>query len=78
MTIQLIILAGGKGKRISPIIGETPKLLADISGKPFFEWFMIWVNNWNLKINPKILLSTGKGHSIIESYCEKINIILFV
>ncbi len=71
MTVQLIILAGGKGKRISPIIGDTPKLLANISGKPFFEWFITWVKSWNIEINPKILLSTGKGHSIIEDYCKK-------
>tara|TARA_B100000941_G_C28439684_1_gene518948 strand:+ start:180 stop:929 length:750 start_codon:yes stop_codon:yes gene_type:complete len=73
MTLQLIILAGGKGTRISPVIGETPKILANISGKPFLEWFINWVETWNIKINPQILLSTGKGHNIIEDYCKKNN-----
>ena len=72
MTLQLIILAGGKGTRISPVIGRHQ--IRNISGKPFLEWFINWVETWNIKINPQILLSTGKGHNIIEDYCKKNNI----
>jgi len=73
MTLQLIILAGGKGTRIKPIIGETPKILANISGKPFFEWFIKWIDTWNLNIKPQILLSTGNGHETVDNYCKKSN-----
>ena len=49
MSLKIIILAGGKGTRISPIIGNTPKILASVAGKPFLDWFLIWIKNWKLE-----------------------------
>ena len=36
MTLSIIILAGGKGTRIKPVLKTIPKILAPIGGKPFF------------------------------------------
>ena len=58
MSLKIIILAGGKGTRISSVIGNTPKILASVAGKPFLEWFLIWIKNWNLEVDYKILIST--------------------
>ena len=40
MSFKIIILAGGKGTRISPVIGDTPKILAQVAGKTFLDWFL--------------------------------------
>ena len=70
MSLKIIILAGGKGTRIRPVIGETPKILAYVAGKPFLEWFLSWIKNWNLDLDFEILISTCIGHSNIKDYCE--------
>ncbi len=71
MSLSIVVLAGGKGTRIKPILGNTPKILAPIGGKTFLDWFLKWVNNWKLDINNKIILSTGIGHQQVENYCKK-------
>ena len=73
MSLKIIILAGGKGTRISPIIGNTPKILASVDGKPFLEWFLMWIKNWKLDLNYEIIISTCIGHNQIEDYCLKKN-----
>lgn len=35
--VDAIILCGGKGTRIAPILKDTPKALADIQGRPFLD-----------------------------------------
>ena len=71
MSLKIIILAGGKGTRISPVIGDTPKILASVAGKPFLEWFLIWIKSWNLDLSFEILISTCIGHSHIKDYCMR-------
>ena len=73
MSLKIIILAGGKGTRISPIIGNTPKILASVAGKPFLEWFLMWIKNWKLDLNYEIIISTCIGHNQIKDYCLKKN-----
>ena len=37
MTLNIIILAGGKGTRIKSVLKDTPKIMANISDKPFLD-----------------------------------------
>ena len=69
MALNIIILAGGKGTRIKSVLKETPKIMANIAGKPFLDWLLVWIDSWELEIPNKILLSTCVGHNIIEDYC---------
>jgi D-glycero-alpha-D-manno-heptose 1-phosphate guanylyltransferase len=69
MSLKIIILAGGKGTRISPVIGNTPKILASVAGKPFLEWFLTWIKDWKLKVDFEILISTCIGHEQVNDYC---------
>ena len=39
MTLDVVILAGGKGTRIKEVLNDTPKIMAPIEGKPFLDWF---------------------------------------
>ena len=73
MSFKIIILAGGKGTRISPVIGDTPKILAQVAGKTFLDWFLLWIENWKLNFNYEILLSTCVGHNKINDYCLRKN-----
>ena len=36
--IPVAILAGGLGTRLRPAIGEQPKVVADVGGRPFLAW----------------------------------------
>ncbi len=76
MSLKIVILAGGKGTRISPVIGDVPKILASVAGKPFLEWFLIWIKKWKLNFEFEILISTCIGHNKIKDYCtsKKYNI----
>jgi NDP-sugar pyrophosphorylase family protein len=38
-----LILIGGLGTRLRPLISEVPKPLAPIGGKPFLEYLVLWV-----------------------------------
>ena len=71
MKFQIIILAGGKGTRIKPLIGQTPKILASINQKPFIDWLILWINSWDIKTKDNILLSTCIGHNEIKNYCNE-------
>ena len=38
-----LVLAGGFGTRLRPLVSDRPKILADISGKPFIEYQLDWL-----------------------------------
>ena len=38
MVLNAIILAAGKGKRLSPLTNDKPKCLVELFGKPLLEW----------------------------------------
>jgi NDP-sugar pyrophosphorylase family protein len=38
--IPVAILAGGLGTRLRPAIGEHPKVVADVGGRPFLAWLL--------------------------------------
>lgn len=35
--IDVLVLCGGKGTRLRPVVSDKPKVLADVGGKPFIE-----------------------------------------
>ena len=36
--IDVILLAGGYGKRLRSVVPDVPKILAPVAGKPFLQW----------------------------------------
>lgn len=41
--VDIAILAGGLGTRIRGVLGEVPKLLAPVNGRPFFDHLIDWL-----------------------------------
>lgn len=37
---ETLILAGGYGTRLRPLVGDRPKVMAEVGGRPFLEWWM--------------------------------------
>lgn len=64
--MQLVIIAGGKGTRLKARIGDLPKPLVEICGKPLLEHQLLLAVRSGIK---DIVLLTGHGAEYIRSYC---------
>lgn len=42
--IAPLILAGGLGTRLKSVTGETPKVLAEVRGRPFITYLLDWIH----------------------------------
>ena len=65
MTCDVIVLAGGKGTRLSGVIKDRPKPMAEINGTPFLE---LIVRDLALKGFNDIILATGYMGEKIQSH----------
>ncbi len=54
--VDVAILAGGMGTRISSVLGDTPKALAPINGKPYLDHLLDWFAGFGVN---KIVLCLG-------------------
>ncbi|MBZ8140426.1 nucleotidyl transferase [Rubrivivax gelatinosus] len=64
MTTQTcIILAGGLGTRLRAIVGDVPKCLAPVRGKPFLHW---QIDSLRRRGVERFVLSLGHGASQVE------------
>jgi histidinol-phosphate phosphatase family protein len=62
---QLVILAGGKGTRLREVIGDLPKPLARIDGKPVLEHQIEWARREGID---RILFLTSYQSQLIAEY----------
>lgn len=60
---EAIVLAGGLGTRLRSEIGEFPKSLAPINGKPFLIYVLDYLKSQGIKT---VILSVGYKHEMIE------------
>ena len=61
---EAIILAGGLGTRLRGVIGDTPKCMASVAGKPFLHYLFRYLTTQNIS---RIVLSLGyKSEAVIE------------
>lgn len=59
-----IILAGGLGTRLRPVVGDLPKPMADVAGKPFLWWLLKQLENQGLR---DVYLSVGYRHEQVRA-----------
>jgi len=63
--MEAIILAGGKGTRLSRVVNDVPKPMAPINGKPFLEYIL---NDLNKKGFDSVILAVGYKNEVIINY----------
>lgn len=63
--ITAVVLAGGFGTRIKHLLGDLPKPMAPVNGKPFVEWVVRYLAAQGIR---KVILSTGHLAETIERH----------
>lgn len=61
--MQLLILCGGKGKRLKPLTDHKPKPLLEVLGKPIIEYQLDFFKRHGIK---DIILCTGYKHDLFD------------
>lgn len=62
-----VILAGGFGTRIKHLLGDLPKPMAPVNGRPFLEWIVRWLAAQKIR---RVILSTGYMAETIEKHFQ--------
>ena len=65
---QAVVLAGGMGTRIRPVLGEVPKLLAPLNRRSYLDWQLDYLSNEGFT---RILLCLGQGADQIVEHLSK-------
>ena len=63
--ITAVILAGGFGTRIKHLLGDLPKPMAPVNGKPFVEWVVRYLAAQGIR---NVILSTGHLAETVEKH----------
>jgi D-glycero-alpha-D-manno-heptose 1-phosphate guanylyltransferase len=62
---EAVVLAGGLGTRLRPVVSEVPKPLAPVAGRPFLHWLLDGLARQGIG---RVVLATGYlGHLIEHS-----------
>ncbi len=69
--MKAIILAGGRGKRLSPITDYVPKPLIPIKNIPIIEWQIKYLKKYGVN---EVIICTGYKTKMIENYLSMKNI----
>ena len=67
--VDAIILAGGAGSRIMPVLGETPKVLAPIHDEPFLKYLVRYLAD--SAVVRKVIIAAGYQADQIVNYCDQ-------
>lgn len=74
--IDVVILCGGLGKRLRPVINDRPKPMAQVNNKPFLDTLIEYVASFGFK---RFILCTGyMGEVIRKHYKESSSPLEFV
>jgi NDP-sugar pyrophosphorylase family protein len=65
--ITALILAGGFGTRVKDLLGDLPKPMAPVKGRPFVEWIVRWLKAQNVC---DVIISTGHRAEVVEHHFE--------
>lgn len=63
--LDVLVLAGGLGTRIRPVLGDLPKLLAPISGRPYLAHLLDWLRRFGAR---RIVLGLGHQAQAVVEY----------
>jgi D-glycero-alpha-D-manno-heptose 1-phosphate guanylyltransferase len=63
--MEAIVLAGGLGSRLRPVVSDVPKPMAPVNGRPFLEHLLDY---WMGQGVDRFVLSVGYKHEVIEQH----------
>ncbi len=63
-----VILCGGQGKRLQPVVSTTSKVMADVSGRPFLDILITHLKKQGIR---RVILCTGHKAEQVEDYYRK-------
>jgi D-glycero-alpha-D-manno-heptose 1-phosphate guanylyltransferase len=63
--LEAIVLAGGLGTRLRNVIGESPKSMAPVNGRPFLEYLFDWLILGDIH---SVILSVGYKREMIMNH----------
>lgn len=63
--MQALILAGGAGTRLRPVLAQLNKPMAPIAGKPFLEYLLLQLKKHDIE---EVILCIGYKADLIQSY----------
>ena len=66
---QAVVLAGGMGTRIRPVLGDVPKLLAPLSRQSYIDWQLEYLGREGFT---RILLCLGQGADQIVEQLSRV------
>jgi D-glycero-alpha-D-manno-heptose 1-phosphate guanylyltransferase len=68
MINEAIVLAGGLGTRLKPVVGDLPKSLAPVGGKPFLSYLLNHAKKQGIK---KFVFALGHKSDQIEHFVKE-------
>lgn len=63
--IDVAVLAGGLGTRIAGVLGDTPKVLAPVEGRPYLAWLLDWLAGFGAR---RVVLCLGHLAGKVEAW----------
>jgi mannose-1-phosphate guanylyltransferase len=67
-TLDVLVIAGGLGTRIQSTLGDTPKLLAPIGGRPYLAYLLDWLRQFGAK---RIVLGLGHRAQAVVDFLDR-------
>jgi D-glycero-alpha-D-manno-heptose 1-phosphate guanylyltransferase len=64
--LQVVVLCGGAGRRLRPVVPDRPKCLAPIGDRAFLEYLLLWLRSRGIR---SACLAVGyKGDQVVEHF----------
>jgi mannose-1-phosphate guanylyltransferase len=67
-SLDVLVLAGGLGTRIRPVLGDIPKLLAPINGRVYLDYLFDWLHGFGAR---RIVLGLGYQAQAVIGYLRE-------
>jgi NDP-sugar pyrophosphorylase family protein len=65
--LDVFVIAGGLGTRIGSVLGDTPKLLAPIAGRPYLAYLLDWLRRFGAK---RIVFGLGHRAQAVVDFLD--------
>ena len=69
--LTVIVLCGGKGKRLYPLTKNIPKPLIKIKNKPILKYIIDHLKSYEIK---NFIIATGYKHKLFTKFVKKLNV----